>query len=252
MIDLWLDNFDRHRGQWRWMRIPGQELYQPLPEDPDMVLVRHDGLLMRNLRSRVPKELKFGPEYTKKLEGPLSNNFEVDRWLLSDLERSAWQEIAKDLEGRFSDDVIDGALRQMPAPWYAINGKQTLRRRSKKRRAGLVDYVLRVYDYYARNVDVHATDEAEAVTIARADDDSVEITIASAAGSAAPWFRRRFRPQRDGRRPRLPARRERPRHADGPGGRPDHGARGRRRRLERRGRLEERRHGRLDGRQGRG
>jgi hypothetical protein len=194
VIDLWLDNFDRHRGQWRWMRIPGRELYQPLPEDPDMVLVRHDGLLMRNLRSRVPKELKFGPEYTKKLEGPLSNNFEVDRWLLSDLERSAWQEIAKDLEGRFSDDVIDGALRKMPAPWYAINGKQTLDA-LKKRRAGLVAYVLRVYDYYARNVDVHATDEAEAVTIARADDDSVEITIASAAGSAAPWFRRRFRPQ---------------------------------------------------------
>jgi hypothetical protein len=72
------------------MRIPGHELYQPLPGDPDMVLVHHDGLLMANLRGRIPKQLRFGEKYTKKLEGPLSNNFEVDRWLLSDLDRTAW------------------------------------------------------------------------------------------------------------------------------------------------------------------
>lgn len=57
------------------MRIPGHDLFQPLPEDPDMVLVHHDGVLMANLRGRIPKQLRFGPEYAKKLEGPLSNNF---------------------------------------------------------------------------------------------------------------------------------------------------------------------------------
>jgi hypothetical protein len=191
VLDLWLDNFDRHRGQWRWMRIPGRELYQPLPEDPDMVLVHHDGLLMANLRGRIPKQLKFGENYTGKLEGPLSNNFEVDRWLLSDLDRTAWTEIAKDLQGRFTDEVIDGALRRMPPQWYAINGKETLAA-LQKRRAGLVDYVLRVYDYYAKDVDVHATDQAEVVTLSRGGDDSLEVTIAPADGGTAPWYRRRF------------------------------------------------------------
>ena len=192
VIDLWLDNFDRHRGQWRWMRIPGRELYQPLPEDPDMVLVHHDGLLMRGLRGRVPKQLKFGESYTRKLEGPLSNTFEVDRWLLSDLDRTAWEEIATDLQGRFTDEVVDGALRRMPPQWYAIDGDQTLEA-LKTRRKGLVDYVLRVYRFYAKQVDVHATDQAEAVTLARGADDSMEVTIA-AAGSDAPWYRRRFLP----------------------------------------------------------
>ena len=193
VIDLWLDNFDRHRGQWRWMRIPGQELLQPLPEDPDMVLVRHDGLVMRGMRGPVPKELKFGEKYTTKLEGPLSNNFEVDRWLLSDLDAAAWKEVATDLQGRFTDQVIDGALRQMPPPWHAISGKDTLAA-LVTRRAGLVDYVLSVYRYYAKEVDVHATDQAEVVTLARGADDSMEITIAIADGGAAPWFRRRFLP----------------------------------------------------------
>jgi hypothetical protein len=193
VIDLWLDNFDRHRGQWRWMRIPGRELYQPLPEDPDMVLVHHDGLAMRAMRGRVPKELKFSEKYAGKLEGPLSNNFEVDRWLLSDLDRTAWEEIAKDLQGRFTDEVVDGALRQMPAPWHAISGERTLAA-LKTRRTSLVDYVLRVYRYYAKDVDVHATDAAELVTLARGADDSMEITIASSEGTAAPFFRRRFLP----------------------------------------------------------
>jgi hypothetical protein len=193
VIDLWVDNFDRHRGQWRWMRIPGQELYQPLPEDPDMVLVHHDGVLMANLRGRIPKQLKFGPEYARKLEGPLSNNFEVDRWFLSDLDRAGWEEVAKDVAGRLTDDVVDGALRRMPPQWYAINGKQTLAA-LQNRRAGLVDYVLRVYDYYAKDVDVHATDRAEAVTIARTADDSLEVTIAPAEPGAEPWYRRRFLP----------------------------------------------------------
>jgi hypothetical protein len=192
-LDLWLDNYDDHRGQWRWMRIPGRELFEPLAEDPDMVLVHHDGMLSRGLRGRIPKLLKFTEEYPRKLEGPLQNSFEVDRWLLSDLDGTAWQEVAKDLQVRLTDDTIANALRQMPAPWYAIGGEETLAA-LKKRRSGLVEYVLRVYRYYAKEVDVHATDQPEVVTLVRGADDSMEITIAAGEGNAAPWFRRRFLP----------------------------------------------------------
>ena len=73
----------------------GQELFQPLAEDPDMVLVHHDGMLSRGLRGPIPKLLKFTAKYPGKLEGPLQNSFEVDRWLLSDLDRPAWEETAK-------------------------------------------------------------------------------------------------------------------------------------------------------------
>ncbi len=192
-LDLWLDDYDDHRGQWRWMRIPGQELWQPLTENPDMVLAHHDGMLSRGMRGYIPKLLKFTAEYPGKLEGPLQDSFEVDRWLLSDLDAAAWQEVAKELQGRLTDDVIDRALRQMPPPWYAIDGADKLAA-LKTRRAGLVDYILRVYRYYAKQVDVHATDKAEVVTLARGADDSMEITIALAEGSAAPWYRRRFLP----------------------------------------------------------
>ena len=158
-----------------------------------MVLVHHDGLVMRAIRGRIPKQLKFGEKYTNKLEGPLSNNFEVDRWLLSDLDAAAWKEVANDLAGRFTDEVIDGALGRCRRSGTRSTGRSTLAA-LEKRRAGLVDYVLRVYRYYAKEVDVHATDQAEVVTLARGADDSMEITIALADGGASPWFRRRFLP----------------------------------------------------------
>jgi hypothetical protein len=57
-----------------------------------------------------------------------------------------------------------------------------------------VDYALRVYDYYSKDVDVHATDRPEVVTLARGADDSLEVTIAVADGGPSPWYRRRFLP----------------------------------------------------------
>jgi hypothetical protein len=193
ILDLWLDNYDDHRGQWRWMSIPVKALLQPLSEDPDMVLVHHDGLLSRGLRGPIPKLLQFSAKYPGKLEGPLQNSFEVDRWLLSDLDARAWREVAKDLQARLTDDVIDTALRQMPPQWYAIDGADKLAA-LMTRRAGLVDYAQRVYRYYAKEVDVHASDRAEVVTVSRGADDEVEITIAPAEAGATPHFERRFLP----------------------------------------------------------
>jgi len=190
ILDLWVDNFDRHRGQWRWMRIPGQPLLQPLPEDPDMVLVHHDGQLMNSLRNTIPRLLNFSSHYSKRLEGPLINSFEVDRWLLSDLERSDWEAAAKDLQARFTDEVIDQALRDLPREWYDLNGAWAVGA-LKERRDHLVNYVLRVYDYYAKVVDIHATDRPERVAVVRSNDDlDVAITV---VGESEPWYQRRFK-----------------------------------------------------------
>ena len=40
ILDLFVENYDRRRGQWRWMRMPGQAAWKPLPEDPDMACCR--------------------------------------------------------------------------------------------------------------------------------------------------------------------------------------------------------------------
>ncbi len=191
VIELLVDNFDRHRGQWRWMKGPGREAWQPLPEDADFVFVHRDGLAMSMIRRQAPQFLVFSEKYPGRLDGALNHGAEMDRWVLSDLTAEDFAEVSRDVQSRLTDEALERALRRMPPEWYAIDGARTLSS-LRGRLPGLVQYLARVYRYHARNVDVHATDRAELVTVARAADDSVEVSIALAGGGAQPYFRRRF------------------------------------------------------------
>ena len=44
LLDILLNDWDRHRQQWRWARIPGERLLQPIPEDRDQVFTDYEGL----------------------------------------------------------------------------------------------------------------------------------------------------------------------------------------------------------------
>jgi len=191
ILDLWVDNYDRHRGQWRWMRLPGKDAWQPLPEDPDFVLVHRDGMVARSIRARVPQYLVFSEEYPGRLDGALLNSAEMDRWILAGTGAAEFEAMARELQSRFTDEVIARALRQMPAEWYVRSGPGTAAALGV-RRDGLADYVMRVYRYYARTVDIHATDRDEQVRLVREADGSLEVSVALAADAAAPYFRRRF------------------------------------------------------------
>ncbi len=192
ILDLFVENYDRRRGQWRWMRIPGRPLWEPLPEDPDMAFVRHNGIVVASMRNRQPRLLEFGDRFPSRLEGPTSNAAEVDRWLFSDLDGAAFDQIARDLQAAWTDDVIDRAVAQLPKAWQALD-KGRLGRALRARRAALVPYVRRYYRYLARTVDIHLTSLDDRVSIATAPDHSTTVS-AFASGQSTPYYRRRFVP----------------------------------------------------------
>src|SRR5205823_5199356 len=190
--DLFVENYDRRRGQWRWMQIPGQPRWQPLPEDPDMVFVRHDGLVAAGMRGRQPTLLAFSDDFPSNLEGPTRNAAEVDRWLLTDLEGPVFTDTARELQAAWTDEVIDRAIAQMPKEWQRVD-HGFLAQSLRARRAALVPYVEHFYRYLARAVDVHLTNRDERVSIATADDGSATLT-ATASGETGPYYSRRFLP----------------------------------------------------------
>ena len=106
-----------------------------LLEDSDFVFLYRDGLLMHALHSHRPQFLKLEASYQGRLEGPLGNSFEVDRWLLADLTAQDFENAAREVQGRLTDEVIDRALRQMPAEWYAKDAPGKLRCEGPARRA---------------------------------------------------------------------------------------------------------------------
>jgi hypothetical protein len=190
ILDLFVDNYDRRKGQWRWMRIPGRSSWVSLPEDPDMAFLRHNGAIAVAMRQHRPQLLVFSEDYPGSLEGPTVLAAEVDRWLLSDVDIALYREVARDLQSAWSDEILEKAVAQLPPEWQAVDNGFILGA-LKARRSELVQYVERFYKAVAKRVDVHLTDQNEIVTITASDSEHTTIN-ASVAGAPAPYFTRMF------------------------------------------------------------
>jgi hypothetical protein len=195
LMDLFLGDWDRHLGQWRWARIPGRARWQPIPEDRDFALSRFEGLVLVVARNWRPRWVAFGEEYPDLL-GLTWQAWPLDRLLLSDLEKPDWDEVAADLQRRLADEVIDAAVRRLPEEYRRADGPR-LTNALRHRRDGLVEAANRFYRLLSEEVRVEATDEAEAAEAIGLDGGDLEVRLfrAGAWGEPAgePWFRRRFR-----------------------------------------------------------
>jgi hypothetical protein len=195
IFDLFLGDWDRHNGQWRWMRLPGHPGLVALPEDRDQAFSNYTGAVMALARSAQPKLVAWHDDY-ENLKGLMVQGREVDDWLLTGLDRAAFEETGRDLQRRLTDAVIEAAVHRLPPEWYAIGGA-ALVRDLKKRRDLLPQAALGFYARLAKWVDVQGTDRDDVATLTREADGSavLELFLATAGGPpAAPYFHRRFLP----------------------------------------------------------
>jgi hypothetical protein len=195
LFDVFVSDFDRHRKQWRWARQAGDPLWHPIPEDRDQAFARYEGLLVRAAAGYVPQLRTFGPKYDR-IMGLTYNGREQDRWLLPELPREAWREVATEMKAQLTDEVLERAARRMPPEWYAIDGPRLVAA-LKRRRDGLVEEADRFYRHLAGQVDVQGTNAPETARVRRTEGGAVEVEVARRAedGTAGtPYFSRRFVP----------------------------------------------------------
>ena len=189
LFDLWIEDWDRHNKQWRWLRRGKDDAFVPLPEDRDQAFSKFGGLLLQMARATHPKFMDWKDHYTN-FEGWMTQGGEVDRWMLSSLGQDAFTDTAKDLVARLTDGVIEGAVKRQPPEWYALGGAE-LTAALVKRRDALPEAALEFYRRLSKKVDVQATDLADTVKVNRLGEDRVEISILE-QGAPAPWFHRIF------------------------------------------------------------
>jgi len=190
LVDILIGDFDRHRKQWRWAKMPGDDRWKPVPEDRDMAFVRYEGALPRIAHLYVPILQRYGPEYPS-IKGLTLHGWEQDRWLLAELGWDDWRAVAKDVQSRVTDAVIDGAVAVLPPDYAAIDGER-LRHDLRGRRDRLVEGARSFYEHLAHEVEVQATDQAERVRVTR-ERGGMEIAVYEARSAAAePVFHRRF------------------------------------------------------------
>ena len=86
LLDLMIGDWDRHRDQWRWAKLPGHPIWQPISDDRDQAFCRYQGVLLALARNRQPIFQNYGPRYKGIANGLTFNGREQDRFLLTDLE----------------------------------------------------------------------------------------------------------------------------------------------------------------------
>ena len=192
LLDVLIGDWDRHRDQWRWAKFTDRPEWVPIPDDRDQAFSRYEGLVLDLARPRLPILQRYGKAYPS-MKGLTWNGWEQDRQLLAGLERPAWREVATELRGQITDEVIKRAARRMPPEYFEIDGPRLIRDLTGRRDA-LVDAASAFYEHLADKVKVYLTDESEYVEVRRFEkgDTLVQAWRADAVGRATgdPFYRR--------------------------------------------------------------
>jgi len=186
LTDFLINDNDRHPGNWKWARLASgpETLWEPIARDRDHAFVSYDGVLIRLAQVARSTLVSFGN--TPNVPG-LTQPRGLDARLLSGLEKPVWDSVARALQARITDSVIDAAARAMPAEYGA--SAPGLKAVLRMRRAALPAAANEYYRLLAARVEVHGTDAPDHAAIVRASDGSVDVRIES-GGTLT--FARRF------------------------------------------------------------
>ena len=193
LMDVFLGDYDRHAGQWRWARYAtgGTHRWVPIPEDRDYAFVDYDGTLLQIGRmAGVRRAIRFEETYPNLL-GMVQNSLALNQRLLAELPREVWDSTAAALQTLLTDRVISDAVARMPAPHVELAGAD-LERRLRARRDALREMAARLFALHNRVVEIHATQQPDRAEIVRRPDGRLSVRIGRTADGAGDYFHRLF------------------------------------------------------------
>jgi hypothetical protein len=189
LTDMFMNDWDRHFGQWKWARLSNDPSspWIPIARDRDKAFISYSGLIPRIARMAAKNIVSFGPTYPS-VTGLTWNSIAFDRRLLSGMEKRVWDSVAAALVMKLTDPVLEAAAQALP-PEYRASGPDLIAT-LKARRDGLRDLADRFYAHLSTVVDLHATDQADrARIVVRAD--TVLVSLRGPSGNTE-YFHRRF------------------------------------------------------------
>ena len=191
LIDLIIGDWDRHEGQYHWalMRSGRSARWVPIPRDRDYAFASYDGTLVRAGSVLAPGLLRYEEAHAS----PAAATFRgspLDRRILNDLAWPAWDTVARDLQSRLTDQVIDRAVADLPPEIEQINGP-ALRRVLRSRRDSVLSAARRYYVYLSDHVQIDAADSADWVDVERRPDGRTAVKVGRKEDQA-PYYARVF------------------------------------------------------------
>ncbi|MGH7574738.1 MAG: hypothetical protein ACREM1_06365, partial [Longimicrobiales bacterium] len=137
LIDFLVGDWDRHPDQWRWAQDErgGTRYWLPIPRDRDNALSHVSGVIGKVARATMSGALTYEARYTG-LSTLIRNARPLDEPILAELPRAVWDSIARHVQVRITDAVIDTAVAAMPVEWTSLHGESLAHRLRARRDAG--------------------------------------------------------------------------------------------------------------------
>ncbi|MFT7592031.1 MAG: hypothetical protein ACI9UJ_001960 [bacterium] len=176
LFDLWVHDWDRHDDQWRWasFKEDGKTIYRPIPRDRDQAFYHMNGLIPWITYTFV--ERKFVP-FKKRfiaLKGQPFNARYFDRYYLTDLEKTEWEDVIDEFVNDITDGLIDSAMQSLPKEIRNINAAE-FAEKLKVRKGRLEKFALRHYKLISKFVNVVGTDLEDEFEVIINDDRSLTV-----------------------------------------------------------------------------
>jgi hypothetical protein len=128
------------------------------------------------------------------------NGWDVDRFLLTNIDKSEWMRIAASVQSALTDEVIDEALQRMPREFFQLRGLE-IGTKLKTRPNQLTELAERDYYYYyyyhlSDYVDVHGSNAPDYVVLRGYEGGEVELAVSVLQAdrtTGEPYYLRRFK-----------------------------------------------------------
>ncbi len=179
LLDMLLGDWDRHEDQWRWEKTKNKKdvLYTPIPRDRDQVYYKTSGVLPWIVSHQFLMTKFQGFNSTiRDIKGWNVNATFFDRMYLTALDEQQWKKQIAFVQAAITDSLIHAAIQLLPAPVYALSGKE-IENKLITRRGHLAKLALEYYAFISATVDVPVSDKHEHIVVQYTDSSSVHVTI---------------------------------------------------------------------------
>jgi hypothetical protein len=198
LFDLFLSDWGRHEDQWRWASFEqdSARVYQPIPRDRDQIYTRFDGLIV-SLATSVDEleHLQSFDSTIKDIEEYNAPARHLDRRFTNQLVWEDWLVIARDLQQKLTDSIIEVAVHQLPPEIFPISGEKIIAS-LKGRRNRLVDFAKEYYSFLAKDVDIAGSLQRERFEVKPVNKTQVKLSIyqidSTGNVSSRPYYTRVF------------------------------------------------------------
>lgn len=167
LLDMLVGDWDRHEDQWRWYDTATgkKKYYLPIPRDRDQVFHVTEGLIpkMASREYVLPYIRSFDKEIRRPEWVSYKTRF-VNAYPSSQFTRQEWMEETEKFQRAVNDEVLEKALRRLPAQIYALRHDE-LMEKLKSRRDRLTEAMGRYYDFIQKIADIQLSDKNELVEI---------------------------------------------------------------------------------------